>query len=178
MIGFRAAAQPLCHNMSSQMINYLSEDRGTPMTTHSIQDRRNYGRVVKSTAFHQAGLACAREMLILSGCNKKESIRINLFYLIVKSKHGWYTELDTYSESDDFEEAHSEEIQQSVAYRIVEQALAAYCEVTGLPMPTWEQLNPGRVSEKEPALTFPSQYPQRGAWYELYEAISSELERL
>lgn len=40
------------------------------MTTDSVQDRRNYVRAVKSTAFHQAGLACAREMLILSSCKR------------------------------------------------------------------------------------------------------------
>ena len=136
------------------------------MTTDSVQDRRNYVRAVESTAFYQAGLACARETLILSSCGE-ECIWSNLFYLTVKSKHGWYM-CGPDPES---------EVIQCAAYRIVERALAAYCEVTGLPMPTWEQLEPGGLSEMGPALLFPGQYPQPDAWYVLFEAVRSELER-
>lgn len=105
-------------------------------------------------------------MLSLSSCNE-DCIWSNLFHLTVKSKHGRHI-CGPDPES---------EIQQCAAYRIVERALAAYCKVTGLPMPPWEQLEPGGLSEKGPALLFPCQYPQPDAWYVLFEAISSELKR-
>lgn len=134
------------------------------MTTDSVQGRR----AIASTAFHQAGLACTREMFLLSSCHE-DCIRSNLFYLTVKSNQGWHT---CGPEPD------SEVTRQCAAYHIVERALAAYCEVTGLPMPTWEQLDPIGMPEQGPDLLFTWQYPQPDAWYVLYEAVSSELERL
>ena len=136
------------------------------MTADRVQDRRHYVQAVQSTAFHQAGLAYAREMLRLSSCNE-DCIQSNLFYLTVKSDRGWY------SCGPDLDEV----TRKCADYHIVERALAAYCEVTGLPMPTWEQLDPGGMSERGPDLLFTWQYPQPDAWHVLYESVSSEVGR-